>query len=180
MSTAAIGSIWNAIFIVVPPDCACALHGKAGGGVQWADGVYLRTSRAAVRSAWENGVFEDLDLAGLVHEGGVKADICEGATRRSAAKLFGGGAEAGNLARAQAFGGAGVGGAGFDLNADDLRTAFKDEVDLASLSAPACMQETCALPLVEARDLLFGGVAAQVGGFPAGAAGRLRSEIERH
>lgn len=110
------------------------------------------------------GVFHAVDGACRVDEHDVEPDPCPAPVRMGGEEKFGGGEQAGALARRERFGGGGVGGAALDLDEGEQAGLFGGDVDLAGLGAQAAAQDGPARADQGGAGDLFGGEAGGITG----------------
>src|SRR5690554_3873164 len=113
------------------------------------------------RRSGNERVLDNLDSSGTIHKRHVEAcihhRIAKG--RHILARRV---VKPGDLARGEAFGGAGVVAAFLDLDENQPRAVTGHDVNLAALPAPAPRRDIHALAGVKGGDLLFGRYARQI------------------
>ena len=107
-------------------------------------------------------VGDDLDPPDAVDKGDVKAHLAVLPGGKGGDEFKRGGADAGDLAGAEAVGGAREIGGRFHLDKDRHRAVGADQVDFSALAAPAAGEDAQALPLKAVRDTVFGGQPAEL------------------
>lgn len=107
-------------------------------------------------------VGDDLDPPDAIDKGDVKAHVAVLSGGKGGGEFRRGGADAGDLAGTEAFGGAGEIGGRFHLDKDCHRAVGADQVNLSALAAPAAGEDAEALPLKAVRDTVFGGQPAKL------------------